>query len=82
MKEVLKQMNSESEAFGNKPAKKMSTYRIDDETKKIADLVVVTRSLINGNRPEPYTKLIKNLIKEEWLRLKQDIHFHQLLKDS
>jgi hypothetical protein len=82
MKEVLRQMNSESEAFGNKPVKKMSTYRIDDETKKIADLVIVTRSLMNGNRPEPYTKLIKNLIKEEWLRLKQDIQFHELLKDS
>jgi hypothetical protein len=82
MKEALKQLNSESEAFGNKPAKKMSTYRIDDETKKIADLVVVTRSLINGNRPESYTKLIRNLIKEEWLRLKNDIHFHQMLKDT
>jgi len=82
MKEVLKQINSDSEAFGNKPQKKMSTYRIDDETKKIADLVVVTRSLMNGSRPESYTKLIKNLIKEEWLRIKQDIHFHQLLKDS
>lgn len=82
MKEALKQLNSESEAFGNKPQKKMSTYRIDDETKKIADLVVVTRSLMNGSRPESYTKLIKNLIREEWLRLKNDIHFHQLLKDS
>jgi hypothetical protein len=82
MKEALKQLNSESEAFGNKPAKKLSTYRIDDETKKIADLVIVTRSLINGNRPEPYTKLIRNLIKEEWLRLKNDIHFNQMLKDT
>lgn len=82
MKEVLRQINSDTEAFGNKPQKKLSTYRIDDETKKIADLVLITRSLMHGNKPETYTKLIKNLIKEEWLRLKQDIHFHQILKDS
>ena len=82
MKEVLKQINSDSEAFGNKPQKKQSTYRIDDETKKIADLVVITRSLMNGNRPEPYTKLIRNLIREEWLRIKQDIKFSQILKES
>jgi hypothetical protein len=82
MKQALKQLGSESDVFGSKPAKKMSTYRIDDETKKLADLVVVTRSLMNGNRVESYTKLIKNLIKEEWIRIKNDIAFNDLLKDS
>lgn len=75
-------MGSETEAFGSKAPKKMSTYRIDDETKRLADLVVVTRSLMNGNRVESYTKLIKNLIKEEWLRIKNDIAFSDLLKDN
>lgn len=82
MKQVLKQMGSETEAFGSKATKKMSTYRIDDETKRLADLVVVTRSLMNGNRVESYTKLIKNLIKEEWIRIKNDIAFSDLLKDN
>lgn len=82
MKEVLKQMGSTSEAFGHKPVKKLSTYRLDDETKKIADFVLITRSLLNGNKPEPYTKLIKNLLKEEHLRLKEYIKTHEILKDS
>jgi len=82
MKQALKQLGSDTEAFGARPAKKMSTYRIDDETKKLADLVVVTRSLMNGNRVESYTKLIKNLIKEEWIRIKNDISFSDILKDS
>jgi hypothetical protein len=82
MKEVLKQINSTSEVFGSKPQKKLSTYRIDDETKRIADRVIVIRTLINGSKPEPYTKLIRNLIKEEFLRLKEEIKNNDILQGA
>lgn len=82
MKDVLRMLNSETPGFGETKEKTHSTYRMDDQIREMADLVILIRSLMFGNRAETYTKLYVNLVKEELYRLKNHERFAEIIESS
>jgi hypothetical protein len=55
---------------------------MDDQVREMADLVIVIRSLMFGNRAETYTKLYANLVKEELYRLKNHERFAEVIEST
>lgn len=54
-----------------KATKKRSTYTMDEDTKKLADRVILLRTLRSNDKRESYSALFSNLIREEWVRQKE-----------
>lgn len=82
MKSALKMINSESPAFGQKGNKTISTYRMDETMREMADIISLLRSLMYGNKAETYTKLYQNLMKEELYRLKTHERFQEIIENA
>ena len=70
-------MNTFNESdFPNTAEKSKDKYeiplRLDKDFENLFDLIISARSVLNNNKNESRNQLIKNLLKEEWIRLRSN----------
>lgn len=51
--------------------KKLTAFRIDPDTRSIADNLIIHRAVRKNVRPETFSTLLRNLILEAWAREKK-----------
>lgn len=81
MKDALKMLNSDGPTMGEKKDKAASTFRMDDPMREMADVIILMRALMFGDRAETYTNLFRNLLKQELRALKSHERFSEIIEN-
>lgn len=62
--------------------KKLTAFRLEEYLRELADEMILVRAIKNKHRPETFSDLIRNLIKEEWKRNKDYLNQLNEVKDN